>query len=296
MLTLNVDEVRAALWAVARAAFPGARWPRFELQIIPEENSKRHGDWSVGHGPFARIRVYNLSRAFPRIVKTGCHELAHHGDHARRGTTGHDREFYAVYKRLLEAAHEQGVIDLGRINDEIEERDLKALETACGPLVWTPVAAKRGFVVRVGRGYEARFVLARLGFTLSKVEGCWVAVADDEGAAQSLRDLAVSAGALEVRVLPAADYEVVPRYFVIVDAASVGARGCELRELGFTVRPGVGWFCRMPAMDAVARAHELSGRGFSVHTAGRLAEGAVGGGAGAGEPRRGFPRPSGRRR
>ena len=109
-----------------------------------------------------RIRIFNLARPTQTIVKTAIHELAHHVDWCGRGKTGHDKEFYRIYKALLEAAHALGEIDLaaagsGSTEADLEaERDVRRALSLHGPFRLPARAEAASWFVRVGDGFAAK--------------------------------------------------------------------------------------------------------------------------------------------
>ena len=73
------------------------KFHQYKLSIIPTENESKSGDYA----PATRqIRVYNPSYGTRHMAKCCIHELSHHIDCILHGTSGHQKPFYEIYKRL----------------------------------------------------------------------------------------------------------------------------------------------------------------------------------------------------
>ncbi len=83
------------------------KFHQYKLSIIPTENESKSGDYA----PATRqIRVYNPSYGTRHMAKCCIHELSHHIDCMLHGTSGHQKPFYEIYKRLAYASLDMGIL------------------------------------------------------------------------------------------------------------------------------------------------------------------------------------------
>lgn len=83
------------------------KFHQYKLSIIPTENESKSGDYA----PATRqIRVYNPSLGTRHMAKCCIHELSHHIDCMLHGTSGHQKPFYEIYKRLAYASLDMGIL------------------------------------------------------------------------------------------------------------------------------------------------------------------------------------------
>ena len=80
---------------------------RYYIQLVDKTYKSKNGDYLYST---RKLRVFSTKkRAADHIVKTSIHELSHHIDYCRRGTSDHKKPFYEVYRRLLYAGIEIGI-------------------------------------------------------------------------------------------------------------------------------------------------------------------------------------------
>lgn len=92
------------------------RYKKFYVEYVDKTLKTRHGDYCMNNH---HIRIFNLYRSNSKIVATTIHELAHHIDYCNRGTTGHGKDFYAVFQQLLYTALDMGIFDSDEFMDSI---------------------------------------------------------------------------------------------------------------------------------------------------------------------------------
>ena len=84
------------------------KYKNYKLEISDKHLSSRNGCY------FARTMTIQITRSSEEKnannVKTTLHELAHHLDYINRGRTGHGKEFYEQYRKLIYSA-----LDLNKI-------------------------------------------------------------------------------------------------------------------------------------------------------------------------------------
>lgn len=105
-------ELKKILNALIDYAYPDDplnwRYKQFRIEFHHGEALKsKHGDY---HSQTHVIRIFNMYRDTASLMITVLHELAHHIDHCRSGSGGHQQKFYIAYAELLYAAFDQGLV------------------------------------------------------------------------------------------------------------------------------------------------------------------------------------------
>lgn len=77
------------------------------IELVRKEMKSFNGDYSPKEH---KIRLVNLKRDNEVIICTLLHELSHHIDYINRNTSDHSDKFYAVYKEVLKAALNMGIV------------------------------------------------------------------------------------------------------------------------------------------------------------------------------------------
>lgn len=116
MLSKRVHDI---LYEIAKATYPEMPEEKlkFWIDVIPKEQRTFHGDYNSKN---RAIRIFNLSRPTKHIVKTSIHELAHHIDYMKNGTSDHSPRFYEIYKQLMLTAIKSDIIAISDLEDESE--------------------------------------------------------------------------------------------------------------------------------------------------------------------------------
>lgn len=246
LITLSEYDVRKVLKEIAEKTFPDRPLQFFKISILSKESASYHGDYNEMS---REIRIYNLSRRTSDIIKTTIHELAHHCDNCFNGDSPHKKRFYGIYKQLLEKAHALGHIDLAKVIDEIDTRDIRMLEKHCGPLRYEPRPKEEdAFVCKVFNSYEYKNILRDRGYVYSPTEKAWVKEFTSEELATEGVFLADNMPAARVESVSSDEHEIESVYYLIIGSKnqSISER---MKADGFFFHDKFGWVKRIHAAD-----------------------------------------------
>jgi len=157
---------------IATQTFPENRILTFKVEIHPKEMKSRHGDYDSSKRV---IRVFNLSQRVDYTISTALHELAHHCEFSLYGNTGHSKQFYSVFKSLLETAVAFGIVDYEIIRTQDNANDINMLEKHFGPVDTeaTHVTPIDETVIKVFNSFSIRHLLKERGYFFDQVEKAW---------------------------------------------------------------------------------------------------------------------------
>lgn len=148
------------------------QYKKFYVEYLDKRLKSKLGDYR--HKDH-HIRVFTKERSDLDIFWTSIHELAHHVDYVQRGASGHGREFYAVYTKLLYTSLDMGLFTLeeymecSRTSSD-HNKVLRILERYTPH----PVSYKKDTVrFRVQRAYEIREHLKARGYTYNGYNRIW---------------------------------------------------------------------------------------------------------------------------
>ena len=248
MLTFSDSEVWKELREIAVSAFPTVKLKPFRVSIEQRESKSVHGDY---HPLTGNIRIFNLSRKTAHIIKTTIHELAHHVDVCVRGKSGHDKEFYVIYKRLLEKAHEMGKIDLSDTIDEIDARDLSSMKKKVGSPIYKESVRKEGVVLKALNSFDAKDELKAKGFVFSPTEKAWVISLDSKESSEIIRkEILAKFPKIEFKFSDLDNNEIESIYFAVLGRdSSLYEKREVLKSSGWRFDQSKGWFKRIKASE-----------------------------------------------
>lgn len=173
--------LKATLNDVIDAAFPedsvGKRglYKKFRIQVLNETRKSKNGDYV---GSEALIRIYNAFRDSEDIALTSLHELSHHIDRVQRGKTDHQKEFYAVYTKLIYAALNLRVISKEAVqrldrNSADGAKVLKIVEKWAPNYVEKDSNKKDSVFICASNCFEQRNFLKDRGYQWNSMEKTW---------------------------------------------------------------------------------------------------------------------------
>lgn len=160
---------------ISNQSYPDIKHNPFYITVENKELKTRNGCWHYPRPDSkSKIVVNNLDRGTKEIIKTLIHELAHNVDYSIRKQTGHDREFYKVYKNLLEVAIESGILT----SEDIDGlRDIRILISHHGSLraQYNPDKSykKDNYIIKVEKSFKIKDVLSSRGYKYSPIEQVW---------------------------------------------------------------------------------------------------------------------------
>ena len=146
-------------------------YKRFFIEIINKER-KTVGGWYMYDS--RTIQVFNLSHGSGKTVKTCIHELAHHLDHCKNGTSGHKDPFYAEYRKLLYAALNMRIFTEEDVRSDNWSNDRNKVFKMLDEWVPDFVDYKNDIViVSVLNGYDKRTKLKERGYKWDGLQQVW---------------------------------------------------------------------------------------------------------------------------
>jgi len=205
-------------------------YKRFWLEIIPKECKSLSGKYVYANRK-SKIEIFNLSQESKAIVKCCIHELAHHIDHCKNGTSGHQEPFYNEYKTLLYAALNMHIL----VPEDIEKDEWSSDRNKVKKLVdeWTPayIPYKQDlFRVNVTNGFPHKTALKENGYHWDTLQSVWtkeVPSADVEAETEFLSSLPC-----EFTTSNAADLNIAAYGFIVIKGNTYSYKD-ELKEQGF---------------------------------------------------------------
>ncbi len=101
------------------------RYKGFKIKITPKE---LHTSSGVYHFSNRLIEIYNPSLGAKHMTKCCLHELSHHIDHCQHGTSGHQKPFYGIYKKLIFASLDMGILEKNDFIDKFSSDRNKVIK------------------------------------------------------------------------------------------------------------------------------------------------------------------------
>lgn len=227
-------KVHDMLVEIAKQAFPEVKHIKFFLVIENREMKSIHGDWSYPKGgKISKIRIFNLSRGTNDIIKTSIHELAHNTEYSIHKKTGHSKEFYRIYKLLLETAIRINLITL----DDIKSiHDIDMLTKHHGKITAKAEEAtsykKDIAMVKIKNSYEIKDDLKTLGYSYNAIERCWAIEIDKNELNDHLCKINELTSADNIVVTDFSDLKIDTYGYLIVTGKSYGIKD-DLKASGF---------------------------------------------------------------
>lgn len=170
------------------------RYKAFFINVSDKTLKSRNGQCNYGKH-YSMITINNLrSREPESVIKTAIHELSHHIDYVNRGHSNHKAEFYRIYRHLLYAAFDLGIVtpeailscdrhstDHNKVIKIVEEYRANYSKGASRPSARARIA--------VHNAYSVREALKSYGFTYDSLTKDWyieVKKSDVESVAEML--------------------------------------------------------------------------------------------------------------
>lgn len=122
------DELKEALNDIVSEYGDNPEYKNFKLLTSHKEMKTKHGDYNLENKIIRIYNMVNISRE--HFVGTAIHELSHHIENVDTGNSGHSKNFYTIYKKLVDIAIKKGVIDYQQMRNEkvIDTSDISQLE------------------------------------------------------------------------------------------------------------------------------------------------------------------------
>lgn len=146
------------------------RYLNYQLNFIGKELKSKNGECSME----GEISIYNLSRKPKDIWITLIHEMAHHIDIIKRGTTDHKQEFYDIMQQLLFTALDMGILDESDILLYSGSTTVKKIKNMLSEYEKRPILYKKEFmVIKVYNAYKVKNILKKAGYTYNPEAKAW---------------------------------------------------------------------------------------------------------------------------
>lgn len=125
---ITYNKLYNILNTLLKEAYPDKKYKRFKLLLENKECRSFYGDYRYSD---CRIRVLTQNATSSHIILTAIHELSHHIDYCNRNKSAHDKEFYKIYKFLLQYSLNLNILKYEAI---CKQYDIKNLERKVGAL------------------------------------------------------------------------------------------------------------------------------------------------------------------
>lgn len=144
----------------------------FELHLRDENLSGSTGTYDPR---IKTIEITNLGDKEANNLCTLIHELSHHIETCQRGKTGHQKEFYAIYAKLLYAALDLGSISLSDFQQmDHRNTDYGKVQKILKQYVPSAVISEEKKTVSVVHAYAIRDELKKHGYHWDDLNKSWV--------------------------------------------------------------------------------------------------------------------------
>lgn len=122
------DELKEALNEIVDVYGDNPKYKNYNLVTSATAMKSKHGDY---YHPTRTIRIFDMVN-IPRehFFGTAIHELSHHIEAMDTGTSGHSKNFYTIYKKLIDIAMEKKIVDYKIMKESkiIDSGDITQLE------------------------------------------------------------------------------------------------------------------------------------------------------------------------
>lgn len=147
------------------------KYKDYNLSILNKE-SKTTGGCYYFDG--CRIQVYNPSLGTKHLAKCCLHELSHHIDYMKHGTSGHQKPFYEVYEKLIYASLDMGILKKEDFDDHwaADQNKVRKIVERYVPHP-VPYKEKEVKVIKIKNSFAIKDVLKKRGYTWNSLEQVW---------------------------------------------------------------------------------------------------------------------------
>lgn len=173
------------------------------FEVSKKQLSSKHGDYSPTQN---KIRIFNLSRDDESSFCTSLHELAHHIDYVNRGECDHSNEFYSVYKDLIKAAIEMGLITKDQILSlERDASDSNKLKKIVQELNVDKVEMYKADkeIIQVKNGFKIKEWLSHINYIWNGISQLWEKEISKENEEEELDKVYVLTNKENITIIPA---------------------------------------------------------------------------------------------
>ena len=226
------NEIKNILIDIAEKTY-GEKPEYFNLEMSSEERKSFHGQY----WPAKRtIQIYNLSRPTAHIISTTIHELAHHIDSCKNGSSAHDKRFYGILKELLETAVKLGYIEYDMVRNKTDSLDISQMEKYYGKISAEydeSLDSNKNFsMIKVSNSFEIKEELKERGYTYSAPEKLWQKKIETENVENEKAELKRLSDKIEILVCKYTDITINAICFLVATGNTYQHKDI-LKENGF---------------------------------------------------------------
>jgi predicted SprT family Zn-dependent metalloprotease len=224
--------IKSILYEIAEKTYN--KKPRnFDLKIVLEERKSFHGQyWSDKK----RIEIFNLSRPTEYVISTTIHELAHHIEYCEHGNLQHNKEFYKVFKELLETAIKIGYIDYDYIRNKTDSVDIKQMEKYFGKInvKYDPSmdSNKNYSLIKVFNSFNIKDSLFKLKYFYNYTEKIMQKKVHNDNIENEVKLLKEINKDIKYNIIPFNKFSINISYYIIITGDTYSHKE-ELKKLGY---------------------------------------------------------------
>ena len=147
------------------------KYKRYYLKILVKEKATSSGCY---YPDKSLIEIYNPSLGARHLAKCCLHELSHHIDKCKNGETGHQKPFYEVYRKLIYASLDMGILTAVDFDDHFSS-DQNKVRKMVSEYIPHPIEYKlpEEAIIKVKNAFAYKDILKDSGFRWNKIEQTW---------------------------------------------------------------------------------------------------------------------------
>lgn len=275
MLHERLKKILDDIVDVAYADLPPEKRERlkwYKLYVLPREKKSSGGMYYYREN---RLEVYNPRLGTDFMATTLIHELSHRMSYEINGDagTGHGKEFYAEYARLIYAALDMGLLSEDTFNNESWGSDQNKVRKIVSKYEPSPVEYTMNFppVVKVYNAYSIKEDLKARGYSWNIIELLWEketeSIGEEElflqnkGAVKKTNE--TGGGKQILYIIDESSLLMKPVLYIEAKGETYNARE-KLKEMGFTfTSKGKKWVCKVNATEYNEKLNEARSAGLS---------------------------------
>lgn len=169
-------QIKKVLEDIIDQAFPDnpnkEKYKKVFVEFTGKNSKTFHGYYTKSE---KRIKIYNTYRNDMLVIAVLIHELAHHIHVVDTGDSDHSKEFYAIYRVLLFAALDMGLLNKDAVMEiKQDASDSNKVKKILSEYDGSGVDYKSDMVrIDVENGYKIREILKELGFIYNTLNTFW---------------------------------------------------------------------------------------------------------------------------
>lgn len=224
--------IKSVLYEIAEKTYN--KKPRsFDVHIIPEERKSFHGQYWPDK---KLIEVFNLSRPTEFVISTTIHELAHHIAYTEYSNLKHDKQFYKIFKELLETSVKLGYVNYDKVREKTDSLDIQQMEKYHGKITAKYDASmdsnKDYSLIKVFNSYEIKDELSKIGYFFNSTEKLHQKKVHNNSIEKEKGKLLKISENIKYEILPFNNFNIKVYYYVVVEGDTYNHKE-ELKNNGY---------------------------------------------------------------